>query len=647
MLTKYRLASLTFLLSIIFYSCVKNDNTEIFQYKTNTFIKNWLLCGPFPNCQNCSNIDFFHGENCHGFYTDYLESIGGEKNAVPHAGMALKYSGLKRDMKWFSYNSKTDKIALNDIFSPNDMVVTYAFCRIKSLEQQKTILALGSNDGIQVFLNRKKIHENHPRSGRWLQQDNDYVPVELKKGVNNLMLKIDEGTGDFGFMARFLDYDSTLTSLSKDIDKHKELKLLYYNDTLIAQFGRPYKIATLNPDSKVTIEIIHETKGKLGKQTVAPGAEAVFGLENMPDGFLTARASFPLLKENTIVSEARHYIGKLKRHKSPVLLNKDLMPVSETGRPFFPIGTYGAPPEDYNQLKEAGYNFVVASAENLDKVYEAGLMAAVPVHEDIHELLNHYKEHPAVLSWMLYDEPGYNRADILEIFELYNTAYEIDPRHPSYLVITDPKVYKTFGRCCDILSVDTYPVANGVIADVGENIASAYNASDGDQPVWHCGQLFSWPGQRIPTIREHRFMTYVALIRGVKGLLWYTYKGYGQYLPVDYPALWKAHKKLLKEINELSPVFMAGGPGADIELTVKQVDITGIMKKSPVGWYIIAANQSTTDSISPGFIIDPDYSGEITVIGENRSLKAENGRFRDDFHPLDVHVYKLSDNSEL
>jgi len=71
MLTKYRLASLTFLLLIISYSCIKNDNTEIFQYKTNSFIKNWLLCGPFPNCQNCSNTDFLHGENCHGFYTDY------------------------------------------------------------------------------------------------------------------------------------------------------------------------------------------------------------------------------------------------------------------------------------------------------------------------------------------------------------------------------------------------------------------------------------------------------------------------------------------------------------------------------------------------------------------------------------------------
>jgi len=630
-----------FTLIVLLFVTVNCDKGEIFQYKTGVFIKDWLVCGPFPNCDNCTSTDFFHGEKCQGFYTDFLESAGGEMFAIPKAGETIDYSGLEFKPAWNSYRSETDNIPLNDILSPNDLVVAYAFCQINSPKRQKTILSLGSNDGLQVFMNGKKIHENHPRSGRWLQKDNDYVPVELDKGLNELMLKIDEGTGDFGFIARFLDYDSTLASLSENIDKHKELKLFYYNDTLIAKFGEPYKIATLNPGSKVTIGITHETEGKLEEQTVSPGTEAVFCLVDIPDGFLTAHASFPLSEENIIVSETRHYEGKLKRHKPPGMLNNDLMPVSANGKSLFPIGTYGVPPEDYDKLKEAGYNFVVASAENLDRVYKAGLMAAVPVHDNIREIVDGYKEHPAVLTWMLYDEPGYNRADIMKIYGLYNTAYEIDPRHPSYLVITDPKVYKTFGRCCDILSVDTYPVANGVISDVGKNIARACNESDGDQPVWHCGQLFSWPGQRIPTIREHRFMTYIALLRGAKGLLWYTYKGYGQYLPVDYPELWKDHKLLLKEINELSPLFMAEGRGENIKLTETQPDITGVIKKSPAGLYILAANQSRTESFSPGFNIGPDYSGQVTVIGENRSVKAVNGRFRDDFQPLDVHIYKL------
>ena len=159
--------------------------------------------------------------------------------------------------------------------------------------------------------------------------------------------------------------------------------------------------------------------------------------------------------------------------------------------------------------------------------------------------ISKFKMHPAVLCWMLYDEPGYNRADLLDIYKLYNTAYEADSFHPSYLVITSPQAYQTFGRCCDVLAIDTYPIANGIIASVGENIAKAHREIEADQPIWHCGQLFPWPAQRRPTPQEHRFMTYSALIEGAKGVLWYTYKGYGQYLPVDDPKLWDFHKKLM------------------------------------------------------------------------------------------------------
>ena len=193
-----------------------------------------------------------------------------------------------------------------------------------------------------------------------------------------------------------------------------------------------------------------------------------FDLNSIPQGFYLARATFPTEDDGIIISETRNFQGKLKRHPKIKMLDKNLMPIGNDGKPFFPIGTYGAPVEDYQKLKAAGYNFVVASAADLDKVSEAGLMAAVPVHgnkphwfEEVRETIEKYKDHPAVLCWMLYDEPGYNRADLLDIYELYKVAYEADPNHPSYLVITNPRVYKTFGYCCDVLAVDTYPIAQG------------------------------------------------------------------------------------------------------------------------------------------------------------------------------------------
>lgn len=627
-------------------SCTDNKNRAI-NYETNTYIKDWLIVGPFPNCENCPELSYKHTEQCTGFYTDYLKSIGGEKNALPTEGTKVKVADKNIEREWFAHHSTEDKIHLAKMLKPKNMVVAYAFCQIKSSEEQKTILSVGSNDGIRVFLNGEEVHESHEFTGRWLQADNDYVPVTLKKGINNLMLKIDQGTGDFGYVARFLNYDSLLTQIRDNLEQYKTLKVVSINDTLVSSFGSKFKISVLNPKGKVKIELFHEKVGKLAERMVQPGVDARFVLDSIPDGFLTVKAIFATPNDGNIVSETKYYKGKLQQHPLVERMRKDLTMVDAQGKLIFPIGTYGAPVDDYQKLKEAGYNFVVASADDLDKVQEAGLMSAVQVHgktpKEYFEFISKYKNHPAVLCWMMYDEPGYNKADLLFIYNIYKAAYRADKIHPAYLVITTSTAYKTFGQCCDILAVDTYPITMGFIEDVGKNIKQAYTDLDAKTPVWHCGQMFQWPEQRRPSPQEHRFMTYTAMMNGAKGALWYTYKGYGQNLPLDDPELWKAQKKILSELNELSPLFLAAGFGKEVALQKENKDIKAIIKNSPIGSYLIAANQSKTQSHSPDFSIGNQYNGEILVYNENRKVLIKNGVLTDNFKPLDVHIYRLGD----
>jgi len=335
-------------IAFLFSGC-GNDHI---QYEPNAFIKDWLIAGPFPNCEDCSTINYHHDKRCKGFYTDYLKSIGGEKEAIPTAGMKVKYPEKNIERTWLKIHSKEDKIHLTDL-DPKDMVVAYAFCQIESPKDQKSILSVGSNDGLKVFLNGKEVHESHDFNGRWLQADNDYVPVELKKGVNNLMLKIDQGTGDFGFVARFLDYDSVMTKIRENIDSYKTLKVVAIADTLVATFGTRHKISVLNPKGKVRIELLHEKKGKIDERIVLPGEDAEFMLKRIPKGFLTVRAEFQTPNDGVIISETRYFKGKLKKHPKVERLTKNLTIVDENGKPFFPIGTYGAPVEDYQKLKNA------------------------------------------------------------------------------------------------------------------------------------------------------------------------------------------------------------------------------------------------------------------------------------------------------
>lgn len=636
---------ITAILFLLFSTMSYGDQKALYQFvgKDTAYFRDWLLCGPFPTCPGGDPVSYKHGDQCKGFYSDFLKSIGGEANAHPQNGTPIQVPELNLKREWNIYQSKTDKIPFNAIFEPNDLVVAYAFCQVNSNKRQKAILSLGSNDGVMVFLNGEKIHENHPVNGRWLQKDNDYVLVVLKSGLNNFLFKVCEGTGDFGLVVRLLNYEATIASIRRNLDSHKVLSLVAENELLVAQFGQPYKIGALDPSGEALIEIFDGTSNKCAEKSGWPGSQLNFRLDDLPNGFLLARAKFETAEDGKIISEKRYFKGKLKRHPSVRMLNDNLMPLDENGKPFFPIGTYGAPTEDYNKLKKAGYNFVVAGAKALDKVHQAGLKAAVPVHgiSAIRETITKYRNHPAVLCWMLYDEPGYNRADLLEIYKMYTLAYELDPVHPSYLVITINSVYETFGRCCDVLCIDTYPIEKGNILDVGDNIALAYAASDGDQPVWHCGQMFKWPAQRRPTPQEHRFMSYVTLMEGAKGMLWYTYKGYGQYLPEDDPALWRAHKKLLSELNELSPLWMAAGSGERVVTTDDETPVRARLKKCALGTWLIAVNTSKVTACTAEFTLPQFQNANVRVYGTDRRLTISNGRLKDDFQPLDVHIYHI------
>ena len=74
---------------------------------------------------------------------------------------------------------------------------------------QGTDLLVGSDDAVKVRINGREVWKN--KIDRPLRPDDDRVPVELKKGPNTLLIKVEQGVGDIGFAVRFLDPDDELT----------------------------------------------------------------------------------------------------------------------------------------------------------------------------------------------------------------------------------------------------------------------------------------------------------------------------------------------------------------------------------------------------------------------------------------------------
>jgi len=103
----------------------------------------------------------------------------------------------------------------------NDYQVAYLWAHIDMPEDTTGFLDIGSDDGVKVWLNGELVHEN------WLYRkvvtDNDRVPVTFKKGSNQLVLKVQNILGPWGFCCRLMDENAradmeTLTLSTNDVD---------------------------------------------------------------------------------------------------------------------------------------------------------------------------------------------------------------------------------------------------------------------------------------------------------------------------------------------------------------------------------------------------------------------------------------------
>lgn len=86
-----------------------------------------------------------------------------------------------------------------------DNAVAYAATYLECSEAVEAQIALGSDDGVVVWLNGVEVHRNDV--GRPYGPRQDVIPVSLRPGVNTLLLKISQGGGDWGFGAHIESRD--------------------------------------------------------------------------------------------------------------------------------------------------------------------------------------------------------------------------------------------------------------------------------------------------------------------------------------------------------------------------------------------------------------------------------------------------------
>lgn len=142
-------------------------------------------------------------------------------------------------------------------------------------------------------------------------------------------------------------------------------------------------------------------------------------------------------------------------------------------------------------------------------------------------------------------------------------------------------------------------------------------------------------------------MTYLAIIKGVSGIFYYTYHG-SQYYIKESPRHWENLKTIVGELRDIYPLLVSDEhedvvvkaintekAGSQLFWTVRQVVEGNILIKP--GIYLIVVNGSKK-FVTATFEVN-NYFGVAEVLREDRTLSCFDGILSDYFEPYEVHIY--------
>lgn len=160
------------------------------------FMKNWLLAGPVKITTDTAAPSVEMQQKI--FNEDLLSKMIVMPNkAVP--SLPINNTSIS----WKLYKSPDDIVDLDSFYKKKDFVYAYALAEIKADAPQKVFFATGSDDAIRIWLNGKPVLDKW--AARGVQKDSDLTQLNLEKGSNQLLIKVQDMQGGWGFVARMLD----------------------------------------------------------------------------------------------------------------------------------------------------------------------------------------------------------------------------------------------------------------------------------------------------------------------------------------------------------------------------------------------------------------------------------------------------------
>lgn len=378
-------------------------------------------------------------------------------------------------------------------------------------------------------------------------------------------------------------YRGMISTVRRDPNVHFKLQMMPSHQNL-----EEYSVKLEISDPSGNIVSVKEVTAQDGEFPVVMELDA-----NAPAGTYTITGTAQ--HSGTPLQKAQAQFKIVPVRPGQVFVDQDTV-ILRDGKPFFPLGIYhvSGKNQEMEDAAKLGFNFFQVwtwdvKPENLRRLaklnmgilWEGKAWEAVvripqntPLEEGLvdpgfqKELDNmrkaaaELKNNPLLTMWYIADEPPTSRLPWLR--RINEVWHELDEDHPTYLVATGN--YKKLQDACDILAIDVYTVYRGQrnhLSRIANATDDAMKGVDYRKPVIAIPQAFGNNKRHNETPKDLRCISYLHLVRGVRGMVWYCWKETGDKTGEEgvahHPASLAVLKELVAEIKELSPALMEPG----------------------------------------------------------------------------------------
>jgi len=340
-------------------------------------------------------------------------------------------------------------------------------------------------------------------------------------------------------------------------------------------------------------------------------------------------------------------LHKYNKKKNEVKIDYFTGTLISEEKPFFPLGYWGVSGRYMADFGKFGFNALVTTFPSplYNHIVDEYNMRYIPrlvqyridgyreTQQLFEETIKKNMEDPRILAWYSCDEPevvGMARMPMARINEYIK---HLDPYHPVFLNFLWLPFYRAesgYADSSDILGIDHYPTEPAKIIPYIDILKERSRY----KPAWmwlracHFGE-----GSRFPTPEETKCMTYLSIVKGITGLLYFRF--------FEPKMMVMQFGGLIHELRAIEHILIS--PDSEQKVDVEPSEgIHFLMKQYKNKNYLIVVNSDRTKKKVEFTFFDKIKNGTVEVILENRRIKTGENFFQDEFRPYEVHIYELT-----